>query len=229
MKSPLSIYTILSLLSVLFLFASNSEAQKIKIKKTKGTSAIIESSVPLEEGQVYDLATGPISQDVDYKATGPKSRQNSLSIGGSLFSLRGDDYQRNSFALQGRYGWNFTNLEFGLLGQFTSDDLGGGATNDFSGGGFFDYNLLANRDPKTLVYGAVAVLTFGSKQFPASRGGGSATTLDINAGAFLSWFINASSTALRIEAFFDSQQISTTVKQTNVLGFGSRVLMSFYF
>jgi len=222
-----NLFTLFAIISVLC--ASESFGQKIKVKKTRGNQSVIESSIPLEEGQVYDLAVEPLSQNVDYKATGLRSRQNSFSIGGSVFSLRGDEYQRNSIALQGRYGWNFSMLEFGAVAGFTSEDLGAGATSEFSGGGYFDYNLVPNRDTKSLVYGVVGLLTFGSRQFPAASGGGSATTLDLNAGAFVSWFLNSSSMALRAEGFFDYQQISTTAKQTNVTGFGSRALMVFYF
>lgn len=216
-------------LSISILGATDALAQKIKIKKTRGLSAVIESSVPLEEGQVYDLAIEPVSQNVDYKNVGFKSRQNSFSFGGSLFTLKGDDYQKNAIALQARYGWNFSSLEFGGVAGFTSEDLGAGATSEFTGGGYFDYNLISNRDSKNLVYGFVGLLTFGSRQFPSTTGGGSATTLDLNAGGFLCWFINSSAMALRVEGFFDYQQVSTTAKQTNVTGFGSRALMVFYF
>ncbi len=190
---------------------------------------MIESSVPLEEGQVYDLAVEPISQNVDYKTSGFRSRQNSVSIGGNIISLKGDDYQKTALAIQARYGWNFTNIEMGPVAQFSSDDLGGGATTEFTGGGFFTYNLIANRDPKFHVYGILGLITFGSRQFAASSGGGSATTMDLNAGGYYSWFLNSSSTALRLEGFFDYQQITTTVKLTNVSGFGSRALLIFYF
>lgn len=215
--------------SISILSATEAFAQQIKVKKTRGKQAVIESSVPLEEGQVYTLAVEPVSQNVDYRASGFRSRQNSFSIGGSIYVLKGDDYQRNSIALQGRYGWNFSSLEFGGVLGFVSEDLGAGATSEFTGGGYFDYNLVPNRDSKNMVYGLVGVLTFGSRQFPATSGGGSATTLDLNAGGFLSWFINSSAMAVRLEGFFDYQQVSTTVKQTNVTGFGSRALMVFYF
>jgi hypothetical protein len=223
-------------LLILFVFLASSSltsescfAQKIIVKKTKGLSAIIESSVPLEEGQTYELHNENVSQDVDYKSTGFKSRQNSVSFGGSLLTLRNDQYQRNYLSLQARYGWNFTSLEFGIIAAGSSDDLGAGATTEFSMGGYFDYNLVANRDPKNLIYGALSAVTFGSKQFPSASGGGSTSITDANLGGFLTWFLNNTSTALRIEAFYDYQQISTATKQTNVMGFGSRALISFYF
>lgn len=229
MKNSLPFKVIVGVFTIVIICSQQASAQKIKVKKAKGNSAIIESSVPLEEGQIYDLANVAVSQDVDYKSTGLRSRNNLIAVGGSLLSLKGDDYQRNFVSLQGRYGWNFTSLSLGFLGQFQSDDLGAGATNDFSAGGFFDYNIVPNRDQKNLVYGALALVAFGSRQFPAASGGGSATTLELNLGAFLSWFMNNSTTALRVEAFFDTQQISTTIKQTNVIGFGSRGLLVFYF
>ena len=229
MKLSPSSKAAITIFTLVLCVAFPASAQKIKVKKTKGRTAIIESSVPLEEGQVYDLATEAISQDVDYKHAGLKSRQNFLAIGGSFFSLKGDDYQRNFVSLQGRYGWNFTSIGFGIVGEGASDDLGAGATNAFSGGGFFDYNLVPNRDLKNLVYGAFSLIAFGTRQFPAAGGGGSATTLDLNLGGFLNWYLFATSTALRFEGFFDYQQISTTAKQTNVTGFGSRALLLFYF
>lgn len=219
----------MTFVAIIIVSGTDAFAQKIKIKKTRGLSAVIESNVPLEEGRIYELASDPVSQNIDYKGTGFRSRQNSVSFGGSISAVRGDDYQRNYFSFQGRYGWNFSNIEFGVLAGFNSEDLGAGATSDFSGGGYFDYNLIPNRDPKSIVYGVVGILNFGSRQFPANSGGGSASTLGGNAGAFLSWFLNSTSTALRAEGFFDFQQISTTTKQTNVTGFGSRALLVFYF
>ena len=224
LKNLFIVYLMLSTLG-----ASDAFSQKIKIKKTRGLSAVIESSVPLEEGQIYELAVEPISQNVDYKTSGFRSRQNFISVGGNLVSLKGDDYQKTAVALQARYGWNFTNIEAGPVAQFSSDDLGAGATTEFTGGGFFTYNLVGNRDPKSHVYGLLGLVTFGSRQFAASNGGGSATTMDLNAGGYYSWFLNSSSTALRLEGFFDYQQITTTVKLTNVTGFGSRALLIFYF
>ena len=169
MRTPLLKIMFTAILFLTFLGASEAYSQKIKIKKTRGLSAVIESSVPLEEGQVYDLAVEPLSQNIDYKASGFKSRQNLVSFGGSLLSLKGDDYSRNFVSLQGRYGWNFTNLEVGGVLQLASDNLGAGATTDYVGGGFFSYNLVANRDTKSLVYGLVA-LPISSRRGPCTGG-----------------------------------------------------------
>ncbi len=216
------------LISIL-LVAHISWAQKITVKKTKGRNALIESSIPLEEGQVYDLQSASVSEPVNYKTTGLKSRQNSWMIGGNFLSLRGDDYQKNSGSLQTRYGWNFTQVEFGIAAEMNTIDLGAGATTDFLLGGYFDYNLVSNRDPKTFIYGPFALAGFGSLQSPASRGGGSTSIIDTNLGGFISWFVAGGTAALRLEGFYDYQQINSTIKTTAVTGIGTRGFVVFYF
>lgn len=204
-------------------------AQKIKVRKTKGNSAIIESTIPLEEGQTYDLQTESIVQDVNYKTSGFKSRQNSMTVGGSFVTLKADDYSKLAYSLQGRYGWNFTAVEFGIVGQVNSTDVGAGATTDFSLGGYFDYNLISNRDPQSFIYGPFALATYGTTQYPATTGGGSTTTLEGNVGGFLTYFIANSSTGLRVEGYFDYLNVVTSLKQTGISGFGMRGLLIFYF
>ncbi|MBC7421302.1 MAG: hypothetical protein H7328_11290 [Bdellovibrio sp.] len=220
-----SIRFILSLL----LFSSSAWSQKIMVKKTKGKNSIVESSIPLEEGMVYDLQTAPISENVNYQTKGLKSRQNSMMVGGSFVSLKGTDYQKNAGSLQLRYGWNFTQLEFGAAGEVKSTNLGAGATTDFLLGGYFDYNLITNRDPKPFIYGPFAFAGFGSVESPASKGGGSASILDSNLGGFITWFLSGSSAAIRVEGYFDYQQINTSLKQTDVMGFGTRGFLVYYF
>lgn len=207
-------------------FSSNGLAQKIKIKKVKGLTALIETSVPLEEGQTYDLQTGPISADVNYSQTGFKSRKNSLTVGIDMSALRGDNISETRFAAQGRYGWNFSTLELGALGEISSLDVGAGSTTSFTLGSYADYNLGANRDGKSVVYGPFGLLAFGSRQF---TGGGSTNLFTINTGGFLSYFIGQGSTALRVEAFLDYRQISASNGQTALTGIGSRGLLIFYF
>lgn len=220
---------LLSLILIILItldFTSIALAQKIKVKKVKGMTALIETSIPLEEGQSYDLQTGSISADVNYSQAGFKSRKNSLTVGIDISSLRGDNVQENKLAAQGRYGWNFSTLELGAVGEFTSLDYGAGATTSFSLGSYIDYNLDANRDGKKMVYGPFGLLAFGSRQFSS---GGSSGLFTINAGGFLSYFIGQGSTALKVEAFIDHRQISASNGQTALTGFGSRGLLVFYF
>lgn len=203
-----------------------ASAQKIKVKKIKGNTALIESSIPLEEGQSYDLQTAAISADVNYSQAGFKSRKNSVTVGSEFSAIRGDSIQENRFAAQGRYGWNFSTLELGVIGEISSIDVGGGATSNFILGSYIDYNLVPNRDGKALVYGPFGLVGFGSRQF---SGGGSTGLLNVNAGGFLSYFIAQGSTALRAEAYLDHRQVSASNGQTALTGIGSRGLLIFYF
>ena len=187
----------LPVLLLLMLIAEPVFAEKIKVKKIKGTQAVIETITPLEEGQTYELVTEPLSQDVDYKSSILLSRRNSLTLGGQLDFLRSDSTQQNRFSLQARYGWNFSTLEVGVFTEATSLDVGAGATTTILGGGYFDYNLIPNRDPKKMIYGAFALLGIGSTSYPSSTAGGSVSTLQSNFGGFVSYFVGASTTALR--------------------------------
>lgn len=204
-------------------------AEKFKVKKVKGNQAVIETTAVLDEGQTYELVSESISQDVDYKSNVLKSRENSLTLGGEFNFLRADTYQSNSYSFQVRYGWNFSSLELGALLNAISTDVGAGATTTILGGGYFDYNLISNRDPKKIIYGTFALLGVGSTSYPSSATGGSSTTLQTNIGGFFSYFIGTTSTALRGELYGIYQQVNTTASQSAVTGAGARGLLVFYF
>ncbi len=200
-------------------------AQKITVKKIKGLTALIETTTPLEEGQTYDLQVSSISTDVNYSAQGFKSRQHSLTFGINFSTFSAENLQNTVFNFQARYGWNFSVLEFGLLTQVSYLDEGAGAKTDFAAGGYFDYNLITNRDSRTFIYGPFGLISIGSTQ----KKGGSANLIDVNAGGFISFFPSNGSTAFRLEAFADQQQISSATASTNLLGFGGRGLIILYF
>jgi hypothetical protein len=207
----------------------SASAEKIKVKKVKGNSAVIESTTPLEEGQTYEIGPEAVAGEVDYKGAAMKSRTNSLSFGANFEYLKSDLSQSNIFGIQGRYGWNFSNLEVGLMAELESVDVGAGATSTFLVGGYFDYNMVSNRDPRDLIYGPFVLLATGSTQYPASATGGSSTKLASNVGGFLTYFLGGSSTAIRGEGFYNYQQINTTAGQNAVAGFGARLLLVYYF
>ncbi len=220
---------LIPLFSIIILNNSLCWAEKVKVKKVKGNQAVIETLTPLEEGQSYELALEPVSQDVNYKQSLNKTRDNSLTFGTSYEYIKSDLLQRSQFNLQARYGWNFSSVEFGVLIDLTSLDQGSGATNQYSAGGYFDYNLVANREPNQLIYGPFALAAAGSTQYPTSQTGGSSSTIRTNAGGFLTYFLSGSTTALRGEGFYNYQQINTTAQQNSVAGFGLRGLLMFYF
>lgn len=209
--------------------AQTALAEKIKVKKVKGNQAVVETEIPLEEGQTYELADQPMSDNVDYKSNNLKIRKNSVSFGADFESVRSELSQSTTLNLQFRYGWNFSSLEVGALGQVTSSDQGGGTTSSLLAGGYFDYNLVANRDPKDLIYGPFLLLAAGSTQYPSTTAGGSTTKIESNAGGFITYFLGQTTTAIRGEVFYNYQQINTTAQQNSVGGFGARGLLVFYF
>lgn len=222
---PKVLVSIILFTSLQLMVFSPALAQKFKVKKVKGKTALIESSIPLEEGKTYDLQTEAVSSDVNYSNAGFKSRQNSFTIGMDFSYIKGDTVQNNSYDFQARYGWNFSYLEFGVVGKLTFLDRGAGATTNLAAGGYFDYNLVTNRDSKNLIYGPFALATIGSIQFT----GGSSNVLDLNAGGFLTWFLTQSSVALRLEGFADIEQVSASTGQTTLTGGGGRGLLIVYF
>lgn len=228
-QQEIHIYLISSLLA-LTLFTEQSKAEKIIVKKVKGKQAIVETTnAPLEVGQTYELANDPISDDVSYKSEVLKSRKNSLTFGTRFDYLKSDTLQSNNLNLQIRYGWNFSNLEVGALLEASSSDSGAGATTTFLGGGYFDYNLVANRSPKNLIYGPFVLLAFGSTSFPSGTGGGSTSQLSSNVGGFLTYFIGDTSVAFRGELYGSYQQVNTSTAQNSLVGGGFRGLLALYF
>ena len=219
----------LLILTIAVGLATPVHAEKIKVKKVKGTTAVVETTSVLTEGETYELATQPISEDVDYKQSVIRSRQNSMTFGASYDYAKSDLSSNSELDFQVRYGWNFSIIEFGLIAKFSSVDVGGGATNSFLGGGYFDYNLVSNRDPKQLIYGPFVLLASGSTQYPSSQTGGSSTKLESNLGGFLTYFFSNSNAAVRGEGYYNYQQINTTNQQNTVAGFGLRGLLVLYF
>lgn len=217
-------------LLIFLLLATSANADQIKVKKVKGNTAVVESNVVLEEGKTYELAPESIVDNVDYKSNTLKVRKNSFSFGTDFEYVKSDLSQNTQLNLQVRYGWNFANLEVGATGSFASRDQGGGTTSAVLVGGYFDYNLVPNRDPKDFIYGPFLLIAAGSTQYPASStAGGSTSKIESNAGGFMTYFLGQSNTALRGEIFYNYQQINTTAQQNSVAGAGFRGLLVFYF
>ncbi|MGZ3692398.1 MAG: hypothetical protein ACXVAX_12900, partial [Pseudobdellovibrio sp.] len=164
------------------------------MKKVKGNSAIVETDTPLEEGQTYDLAGDPVASNVDYSSGSIKVRKNSLSFGANFESVKSELSQNTQFDLQVRYGWNFSSLEFGIMASAAGVDVGAGSTTSLLAGGYFDYDMVNNREPNNLIYGPFVLLATGSTQYPSSASGGSSTKIESNAGGFLTYFLGNSNT-----------------------------------
>lgn len=202
----------------------SSNAVTFTVKKLKGRQAIVESSIPLEVGQTYEIQNDEVA--IDTLSTKNQIRNNSLQLGAQLQSLSGTNIQDNEMSFNGRYGWNFETFEGGPTLTYESVDLGAGTDSTFLVGGYIDYNLTKNKSPNIMIWGPTASVEFGSKQFKA---GGSASLLNIDGGGFLTWFMAQSSTALRVDGKYHIQKISTTTTETTLSGFKSNIYLIFYF
>lgn len=229
MKKPSLLLFVSTLLCLFALSPEVASADSVKVRRVKGLNAIVESSVPLEEGQTYRLVPDRISEDVDYKSSVLKTRDNSLTLGTRFSFLKSETSESTEFDLQVRYGWNFSTFEVGAVLNADSADAGSGATTTILAGGYVDYNFVPNRDPKKIIYGPTVLVAFGSTQFPSSTAGGSATLTTINAGAFLSYFIADTTTALRAELYGVYSQVNTSAAQSTLSGAAARGLLVFYF
>lgn len=202
-------------------------ATHIKVLKVKGNNAIIQSSEQLYPGDSFYLQEDPLSQKVTYnQSAGFKSRKNSLMLGGSYTYFKADTVQDTRASVQGRYGWNFVTIEPGLVIEASMVNSGPGPTTDLLAGGYFDYNLVPNRDPKSILYGFFALGTGGVKLF---SDGGSTNLLKLDLGFFSTLFFQDSSSAIRLEGFAGYQQIDAATSQTNLIGGGFRAFFVHYF
>jgi hypothetical protein len=216
--------TYLFLVPILFILSSTSQATQITVKKVKGRQAIVETGLPLEEGQTYELQKDQIAVDVNFLPV--QQRKNSLQLGAEFQSVNGSSVQDHRVSLTARYGWNFELFEFGPMMTYQSVDLGAGTDSDFLGGGYFDYNFQKNRAPQIFLWGPTMSAEFGAKQF---KSGASANLMNLDPGAFVSWFFANSAAALRAEAVYHYQKITTTTTDTTLSGFKSKAYLVFYF
>jgi len=214
------------LLTSLFFLGTSLHAEEIKVIKVKGRQAIIQSQIPLEEGQTYTIDGGAISQNPNYAGSFTQIRKNSLSLGLNLYSIKGDTVQENAIDFKGLFGWNFDFFEFGPMLSYKSLDVGAGATQTVTGGAYFDFNIERNKAPQSFLIGPTASASFGVRNFPS---GGSANILGFDIGGFLKWFLFNSSTALRFDLTYRYQKISSPTAEVAVSGFATTGYLSFYF
>lgn len=195
-----------------------AQATTFTVKKSKGFSAVIESSEPLAEGETYVLQSR--------KKVKNQSRDNSFSLGLDSSFFKSGNIQENQITLEGRYGWSSVDYEFGPLLKINLYDEGAGFNSEYSVGGYFDYNLVANTVAEEYVYGLTAQAVGGNREFTT---GSSSQVLIFGGGGFLSWYLLGTSTALRAEALVEQKQISTASTSTSVTGFAGKMLLAFYF
>ncbi|WP_413581940.1 hypothetical protein [Bdellovibrio sp. HCB288] len=181
--------------TLISLSAGSAYAQKIKVRKVKGNTAIIESNAPLAPGAVYDL----ISQDQFGDDDGMPTRDNSIGLNFGFSNTKSDAENatsESSMSLTARYGWNLATYEFGPLLQFTMNHANDVTSSTWKVGAFGDYNLIPNITGEAFIYGLTAWGAFGN----TDRGNGTKFDIaDAFAGMVVKWFPTSSSACFRIE------------------------------
>lgn len=204
-------------------------AATFTVKKTKGNSAVIESSTPLIPGETYTIQSskqsGLISEDVTYPRSN-RARENSFSAGIDTSFFKADNLQEHQIDIEARYGWNYGDYELGPLVHINLLDEGAGFNTDIYVGGYFDYNLNPNVASEDTVYGLTAQAFGGNREF---TNGSSSQIFIFGAGGFLTWYLAGSTTALRFEGLAEQKKIATSTTSSSVFGFAGKMLLTFYF
>lgn len=207
----------------LILISFKNQAATILVKKTKGNNAIIESSTPLVEGETYIIQTSKKLSDGDDSNS---QTANSFSIGMDSSFFKSDQLQEHQILIEGRYGWNLTDYEYGPLVKIHLLDEGAGFNSEYMLGGYFDYNLEPNNSRERYFYGLTAQAFAGNREFTS---GSSAQIFGLGGGGFLSWYLPHSSVVLRTEGLVENKTIATASKSSNVLGFVAKILFAYYY
>ncbi|WP_413584599.1 hypothetical protein [Bdellovibrio sp. HCB274] len=189
MRQLLLIFTLITL------SAGSASAQKIKVRKVKGNTAIVESNSPLSPGAVYDL----ISQDQFGDEMGMATRDHFVGMSFGFSNTKSDAQNatnESSMSLDMRFGWNLATFEVGPLVQFSMNHANDITSTAWKLGGFADYNLVPNITGEAFLYGLTAWGAFGN----IDRGNGTKVdVVDAFGGLVVKWFPTSSSACFRFD------------------------------
>lgn len=212
-------------LLLLTIFSTQGFSGQFKVRKVKGNQAIIETTIPLTEGEVYDILPQRIAID-PFDSKRYQSRSRLMNIGLDASFLKGTETQENLIRLWGKYGWNFETFEIGPEINFESSDVGAGTNRLILLGAFFNYNFNRNISPQNWVYGATTSGGLGEYQF---SNGGSTRLMQFEGGVFSQYFIHEQTTALRGDLTLFIRQLTTTTSETQLTGARVKGSLVLYF
>ena len=206
-----------SVTAIIGLFVTtNAFAQQAKVLKVQGRKAIVqfpEDSRP-RVGQMLDIG-GPVSIDGGAgksHATGDRA----MIIGGSAelsnLTPKGASSSATRLGLDGRYGWNKGEMEYGAVAGITYYSTTASSNRHLEVGGFFDYNLVPNTPGTEIVYGGAAVAKFGSLSSSAGNNAISGTLRTLEVGGQWKWFPLGNTVAVRGDVLYRIESVSDTVK-----------------
>ncbi|MFV8258026.1 hypothetical protein ACNQKP_09475 [Bdellovibrio bacteriovorus] len=202
------------LLILLLAFSSSAFAQKIKVRKVKGSQAIIDfSGGSLAPGQVYELAPDEFGDTTMSQSM----RRYLIAVSFDLTNTKSDAAgasNETDIAISGRFGWNYATYEFGPLASYAADATGSLTSTLFKFGGWADYNMIANTPGEIFIYGLGGLFDIGQLDNGA---GSKRDIMEFFAGPFVKWFPTGSNVGFRLDGGYVYQKQSGGVASDNVV------------
>lgn len=212
--------TLIALTLAGLLLPQTSEAQKIRVKRVKGNSAVVEFTGNLQPGKTYGVFA-------DETNTGSSSFSNKqyLIAGSAEISARrdGSGVSDNRIAIDVRAGWNKLDYEFGPLFSFSSVSYISNSQT-FSAGGWYDYNMIANTPGEIFIYGVSGLAAFGMTENDANV---KQDLIRANVGLFMKWFPQGTNVGFRFDGGYDYEQTSGSNSGTDYSQSGLKLSAGF--
>lgn len=222
---------LLSSLLVITSLASFAHAQQAKVIKVKGQQAIVQfpPGTPPVVGEM--IPVGGEAQTESGAHTGRGSRAHYLAAGGTIYFTNNSATSNSTtgFTLDGRYGWNQEIFEFGPLVTIAYESTTGSSSRKLAAGGFFDFNLVANKPGVPTVYGVGAYADFGQSSTTTGSTDQTSSLVDVFVGGNVKWFGLADNVALRGDAGFSLGRSSINGQATTNSGLLIKGALAFYF
>ena len=189
--------------ALLLITSFTATAQSAKVIKVSGRKAIVQTPPGTELKVGQTLSAEGTSSDHDSDSSGPGiNGDRNHSMGGNAEftsisqSRSGNSTTVSNFEINGRFGWNQREMEFGPIAGIANTNAGGITATALMFGGFFDYNFVPNAPGTKLVYAAGGTFKIGT----ASVAGSSGTTWELFGAGILKWFPLMIPVAVRSEA-----------------------------
>jgi hypothetical protein len=202
-------------------------AQKIKVERVKGNKAVVVfSGTTPEVGKSYALE-GRSSTASKAASAGSRDRILGFSAGLSnqTVATGSSSSTSTSMSLAVLYGWNLGQIEYGVLGEVANASYSSTSTSVFGGGGFFDYNFVANTVGEVIVYG----VGIQAKVLSTNTGVKSYSSWEMDPTGFLKWFAFTPAVCLRFDAGLRYRSDMTTPNATTTSGLMVLAGLGYYF
>lgn len=217
----------------LMAFSSAAHAQqKIRVKKVKGNSALIESiGGQLTPGMTYDLIS---PEDMGGDEYSSNNRRYSVGLNFFMNNVKSDAsgaVNVTNIDTSLRFGWNFGSIEIGPQVSY-STTIASVTSTTYKIGAFADYNIIPNIPGEAFLYGLGVVGAFGQHDPGGNDVNGDLKydLMDAFVGPFIKWFPTGGPYGFRLDVGYLYERQNTTTQGTlTVTGFSSSAGIFAYF